>query len=78
MESIRHSSFVADPSGVPSSKNARRYQSPSQASLSSDACSALACARHVAARAVSPRASASGAKSLSAAYRNQPSQTLSP
>ena len=33
MESIRHSSFAADPSGVPSSKNARRYHSPSQASL---------------------------------------------
>ena len=30
IESIRHSSLDADPSGVPSSKKARRYQSPSQ------------------------------------------------
>ena len=33
-ESMRHSSFCADPSGVPSSKYARRYQLPSQASSS--------------------------------------------
>ena len=55
---------VAEPSGVPSSNQARRYHSPSHASRSSAACSAPACARQVAARAVSPRASASGAKSL--------------
>ena len=53
MASIRHSSFAAEPSGVPSSKKPRRYQSPSQASRSSEACSDGACARHVAARAVS-------------------------
>ena len=35
IESIRHSSSVAEPSGVPSSNQARRYHSPSQASLSS-------------------------------------------
>ena len=29
-ESIRHSTLLADPSGVPSSKYARRYHSPSQ------------------------------------------------
>ena len=40
MESMRHSSLVAEPSGVPSSKKPRRYQSPSQASRSSEACSA--------------------------------------
>ena len=30
IESIRHSALLAEPSGVPSSKKARRYQSPSQ------------------------------------------------
>ena len=35
--SIWHSSFCADPSGVPSSKYARRYQAPSQAFASSAA-----------------------------------------
>ena len=34
MESIWHSSFRAEPSGVPSSKKARRYQPPSQACCS--------------------------------------------
>ena len=34
MESIRHSSLVDDPRGVPSSKYARRYQPPSQACAS--------------------------------------------
>ena len=33
-ESIWHSSFVCEPSGVPSSKKARRYQAPSHASRS--------------------------------------------
>src|ERR1700754_1524883 len=37
MASIRHSSFAADPSGVPSSNHARLYQSPSQACASSAA-----------------------------------------
>ena len=34
IESIRHSSLAAEPSGVPSSNHARRYQPPSQASRS--------------------------------------------
>ena len=50
MESMRHSSFVAEPSGVPSSNQPRRYQSPSQASLSRAVASARMCARHFAAR----------------------------
>ena len=43
MESMRHSSFVAEPSGAPSSNQARRYQSPSQAWFSK----AVASAPHV-------------------------------
>ena len=35
IESMRHSTLLAEPSGVPSSKNARRYQSPSQPCSSS-------------------------------------------
>ncbi len=78
MESIRHSAFSAEPSGVPSSKYARRYQSPSQPAASSAGLSAAACARHASARARSPRAAAMGAHWVSVAWRNQPSQTLSP
>ena len=37
MASMRHSSLPAEPSGVPSSKKPRRYQSPSQACCSSAA-----------------------------------------
>ena len=78
MESIRHSAFVAEPSGVPSSKYARRYHSPSQPSRSSAAFSALTCSRQVSARSCSPRASAIFANSQRIVCRNQPSQTLSP
>ena len=78
MESIRHSAFVAEPSGVPSSKYARRYHSPSQPSRSSAAFSALTCSRHVSARLCSPRASAILANSQRTVCRNQPSHTLSP
>jgi hypothetical protein len=35
--SMRHSSFAAEPSGVPSSKKARRYHSPSHACASTAA-----------------------------------------
>ena len=35
IESILHSALMAEPSGVPSSKKARRYQSPSQPAPSS-------------------------------------------
>ena len=45
IESMRHSLLATEPSGDPSSKNARRYQSPSQASRSSDCFSAAACWR---------------------------------
>ena len=45
IESMRHSSLAAEPSGVPSSKNARRYQSPSQPSRSSATFSASTCSR---------------------------------
>ncbi len=55
IESIRHSSLAAEPIGVPSSNQARRYQPPSQASRSSAFCSAEACSRHFVARAASPR-----------------------
>ena len=52
--SMRHSSLAAEPSGSPSSKKARRYQSPSHASRSSEARKPAACAVHFAARSVSP------------------------
>ena len=55
MESIWHSSFSADPSGVPSSKKARLYHSPSHASSSSEALREAALLRHRAARSSSPR-----------------------
>ena len=45
IESIRHSALTAEPSGVPSSKKARRYQSPSQPSRSSARRSAFMWAR---------------------------------
>ncbi len=45
IESILHSALAAEPSGVPSSKKARRYQSPSQPSRSSARSSAVMCAR---------------------------------
>src|SRR5438132_3109757 len=78
IESMRHASLTADPSGVPSSKYARRYHPPSQASRSSDSFSALAWPRHVVARLPSPRASATVAHSDRIGWRNQASQTLSP
>ena len=76
--SIRHSSFCADPRGCRRRSSARRYHSPSQPCASSalrKACSCVAGARRaprVAARA------GQAAKSRSVAWRNQPSQTLSP
>src|SRR2546422_5353551 len=78
IESMRHASLMADPSGVPSSKYARRYQLPSQASRSSDSFSAPAWSRHALTRSPSPRASASLAHSDRIGWRNQASQTLSP
>ena len=59
---MRHSSFVAEPSGVPSSKKARRYQSPSQPfaleRLPQRVACARASARRVRARRRAPRRSA--------------------
>jgi hypothetical protein len=78
IESIRHSTFVAEPSGVPSSKKARRYQSPSQPWRSSARRSDFMWARQRSALERWPRASAIGAKAARTVYRNQPSQTLSP
>ncbi len=63
MESIWHSSFCAEPSGVPSSKNARLYHSPSQACDSREAFSEAARLRQLAARSTSPRRSAMRANS---------------
>ena len=54
IESIRHSSLTAEPSGVPSSKKARRYQSPSHPWLSSASFRAFACSRHGASAAGLP------------------------
>ncbi len=78
IESIRHSSLAAEPSGVPSSKKARRYQSPSQPALSTAIFRASTCARHRSMRALSPRLSASFANSQRFVCRNHASQTLSP
>ena len=50
IESIRHSALAAEPSGVPSSKNARRYQSPSQPWRSSARRSVFMCPRQRSAR----------------------------
>src|SRR4029453_3094840 len=49
IESIWHSSFDAEPSGVPSSKNARRYHSPPPAPAPRPAAIAPASLRHRAA-----------------------------
>ena len=78
MESIRHSSLVAEPSGAPSSKNPRRYQSPSQASRSSAAFKASRVRRHVRRGGFAARLGATAQRPTSVACRNQPSQTLSP
>jgi len=66
IESMRHSSFAAEPNGSPSSKKARRYQSPSHPSRSSEACKATACVVHFAARLVCRRALASGMNAVRA------------
>src|SRR5207244_3630838 len=50
IESIRHSALLAEPSGVPSSKEARRYQSPTQASHYTTAWSECECWRNIAPR----------------------------
>ena len=57
IESMRHSVFCAEPSGVPSSKYARRYHSPSHAP-SAPSLSLAACALYVLACWASPRDSA--------------------
>ena len=78
IRSMRHSSLACEPSGVPSSKKARRNHSPSQpapCSASRQPCAA-SCQR--AARASSPRCSAIGAKRATSSHRNQPSHTDSP
>ena len=70
---------TADPSGVPSSKNARRYHSPSQASSSTAASSAVACARHALRASAARRALGRAPPTPTRiAWRNQASQTLSP
>ena len=76
-ESILHSSFWAEPRGVPSSKDPRRYHSPSHA-RSRLAARRLASCRYRSARARSPRCSHRGANDVSTMWRNQPSQVLSP
>ncbi len=57
IESMRHSSLWAEPSGVPSSNHARTYQSPSQA-WSSRVASCTPSSRQRTTRARSPRRSA--------------------
>src|SRR5476649_2377381 len=78
IESIWHSSFSCDPSGVPSSKYARRYHSPSQALASTLAASFTASSRQNWANVASPRSTATSAKRCSTSYRKKASQTLSP
>ncbi len=73
MESMRHSSLSADPSQVPSSKVARRYQAPSQAAVSSAACSALGMGPPASRRGRSRGVSARGAKSAIVA-QEQPAE----
>lgn len=77
MASMRHSPLSCEPSQVPSSKVARRYQAPSHATASMAVRTDSACARQSAARA-SPRPSASGAKRATVRISSQPSHTLSP
>ena len=78
IESILHSVFAAEPSGVPSSKYPRRYQSPSQLVASTRSPRTVASLVHCTAKAASPRLRASGAKRCSTAIRKNASQTLSP
>src|SRR5215471_10117555 len=77
MESIRHSSFCAEPSGVPSSKYARRYQSPSHA-FSRPSFNLLRCRLYLSTRVFISCCSHKGMKEVSTVDKNQPSQTLSP
>ncbi len=61
IESIRHSALAAEPSGVPSSKKARRYQSPSQPSARGARRAPRMCSRQRSARDRSrPRALSDG------------------
>src|SRR6185369_1750498 len=78
IESILHSSFSADPSGVPSSKYARRNQFPSQAFFSTAVFRSSICLRYRLARPRSFRSLQNGTKSDSVLIKNQPTQTLSP
>jgi len=61
IRSMRHSALVCEPSGVPSSKNARLYHWPSHASRCSAPRQPRAAFSQRCARAPSPRLRASGA-----------------
>ncbi len=78
IESIWHSAFLLDPSGVPSSKYARRYHSPSHALYSILWPRSVASFSHRSANAASPRRRATSANSMSTLQRKNASQTLSP
>src|SRR3546814_126959 len=73
-----HSSLAVEPSGAPLSNHARRYQAPSQASASSASRSRAARSTQRLANSKSLRSRARTWKRLSASYRKNPSQTLSP
>src|SRR6266550_2707385 len=77
-ESMRASAFSLDPRGVPSSKYARRYHAPSQASASIVCASWVARVRQACASSPSSRKVSNSAKSPSTQISNQASQTLSP
>ena len=78
-ESMRASVFACEPSGEPSSKNARRYQSPSHAKSSIASLNIALLARATRATDVPVRVSQSTARtSPRPRTRNQASQTLSP
>src|ERR1019366_8706845 len=78
MESIWHSELTDDPSGVPSSKYARRYHAPSQPCSSMLPRSRPASRVYLSTLLTSPRGRASSTKCISTWYRKKASQTLSP
>jgi len=78
IRSMRASGWLADPSGLPSSKKARLNHCPSQAAPCSAWRQPCRAACHRAARVASPALRASGIQSLTMAHRNQASHTDSP
>jgi hypothetical protein len=78
IESIWHSSLLDEPSGVPSSNQARRYQAPSQAWASMLLRSCAACGAAQLGKGRRRRGHAPGRQTAQILDRNHASHTLSP